>query len=221
MPTYRIDFTKNEVYECGASLIALLAYPKDDDTDTQRSELHRALCYLALRACAENHERWANSPQLIKPCYALTPKSDVNKALRSLERRLRDRIFAGHMAMPFFERASTGRPPRLPKGVKRLSINQLSAFVLHQTGQSEPENVESRIWRPSLPVIHLAAAVQVVGQILERDGLRAPHIGHLITNRILIEAIVRVAEVYEALIPKIARLSIGPDLLVRVRLVGK
>ena len=218
MPVHGINFRDNEVYEGGATLVTLLAYPTDDESDSQRAMLHRCLCHLALRARAEHDEAWANVPQPIKPIYAIVSPSELNKALRTLERRLRDRMTAGHMAVPFLQASSTGREPPLPDGVKRLSINQLSEFVLGQLGQSESGNVEARIWRPSLPVIHLAAATQVLIQTLERNGTRAPHVGDLVVNRMLIEWVIREARAYEAIIAKSDKFGIEPKNLVRLRL---
>ena len=221
MPEYRIDFSITEVYEAGATLIALLAYPADTKDDAHRADLHHSLCALALRARAQVDEKWAHSPQHIKPSYALRSDGEIAKDLRTLERRLRDRMIAGQMAVPFLQKASTGRAPRLPRGVERLSINQLSEMVLRQSGHADPENVESRVWRPSLPVIHLAAAIQVLIQVLERSGSRAVHIGDFMTNRGIIEWVVREAKAYEPLISQSPKLSSTSKSLVRLRLIDK
>lgn len=54
---YQIYFTKSEIHECGAILVALLAYPSDDESDEARSNLHASLCALALRT------RFIGSPE--------------------------------------------------------------------------------------------------------------------------------------------------------------
>ena len=64
------------------------------------------------------------------------------------------------MAMAFLREVENGVAPKLPS-VKRLSINEMARMVLGDTDDSDPANVETRIWRPSRPVIHLASAVQV------------------------------------------------------------
>jgi hypothetical protein len=46
-----------------------------------------------------------------------------------------------------------------------VSINQMARLVLEDAGQTDPENVETRIWRPSLPAIHIASAVQLFLQL--------------------------------------------------------
>lgn len=210
-----LDFEKLEVYEAGAILVAVLAYPGSHE-DEKREPLHRALCALALRARIETDPDWGNSPQLIKPAYAFCPEREVSKNLQTLKRRLRDRMTAGRMAVAFLQEAVTGTVPKLPKGLKRLSVNQMAELVLEDVGQTEPENVETRIWRPSLPVLHLAAACQVLMQTTEREAGRSIHIGDLIEHRSIIEQVIRVAEDYRPLLAKSARLHIDPNIQVKI-----
>jgi hypothetical protein len=61
-------------------------------------------------------------------------------------------MIAGRMAVAFLKEALPGQVLKLPQGLKRLSINQLSRLVLDDTRFTDPHNVETRIWRPSLPV---------------------------------------------------------------------
>jgi hypothetical protein len=95
---------------------------------------------------------------------------------------------------------------------KRLSINEMCRLVLDDAGQAEPANVESRIWRPSLPVIHLAAATAVMMDTAERGGFPVA-IGHLVLMREFIEAVVREAEQYETLLQN-SRLRLKPGTLI-------
>jgi hypothetical protein len=39
----------NEVYECGATLLAVLAYPVDDKHDNRRANIHASLCRHAIQ----------------------------------------------------------------------------------------------------------------------------------------------------------------------------
>ena len=112
-----------------------------------------------LRATGESDAGWATSPQTLKPIYLLQTAREINRSFRQIKRRLRDRMVAGRMAYPFLQQANCGEVPKLPAGVKRLSINAMSELVLDDAGQTDPENVETRVWHPSLPVIHLATAV--------------------------------------------------------------
>jgi hypothetical protein len=58
--------------------------------------------------------------------YALRPQGEIDRDLRTLQRRLRDRMIAGRMAIGFLKEAVTGEIPELPAGIKRMSVNQMA-----------------------------------------------------------------------------------------------
>jgi hypothetical protein len=60
-----LDFSRIEVYEAGASLITLLAFPGENDG--QSEDIHASLCHLALRAIDVLNPDWARSPQRSGP----------------------------------------------------------------------------------------------------------------------------------------------------------
>jgi hypothetical protein len=98
-----------------------------------------------------------------------------------------------------------------------MSINQMALLVLKDTGYTEPENVETRIWRPSLPVIHLATAIQVLLHLAEplvgRLGLET-----LLLDRGIIELVVKTAEYHRSVILQ-SRVKIDPEKLINIRLI--
>jgi hypothetical protein len=149
----------------------------------------------------------------------LRAPQDLSKDLRTVSRRLRDRLAAGRMAIGFLKEMATGHEPELPAGIERLSVNQMASLILEDTANVEVENVKSRVWRPSLPVIHLASATQLFLQFLEPERKRLP-LEMLLLNRPVIEYIVRTAELHEKMILESRRLSIDPDKLIKVRLAG-
>jgi hypothetical protein len=207
-----IDFNRVEIYEAGALLVTLLAYP--EESEEVRSQVHASLCAHALRVRCAVEPDWAIPPQPMKPIYALRRQDDNDRSLRTLERRVRDRMVAGRMAMGFLKEAVTGQ---IPAGIKRLSINEMALLVLNDVEYSEPENVETRIWRPSLPVIHLASALQLLLHITD------PRIGpigleSLLLARNVIELLIRTAEYHEALVAQSRYLRLPPDRLIRFRL---
>jgi hypothetical protein len=216
MAVYWIDFKRLEVYEAGAMLVTRLAFPCEGESEETLSRVHASLCAYALRARCQIEPDWGTSPQRIKPIYALREQCDVDRDLRTLERRLRDRMVAGRMAIGFLKEALTGQEP-LPTGLKRLSINQMSEFVLDDTGYTDPENVETRIWRQSLPVIHLCSAIQVMLQLVEEQtgslGLETLLLGHH-----AIECVVRAAEFHESVVAQSRHLRIDDERLVKFRL---
>jgi choline dehydrogenase-like flavoprotein len=113
------DFSRLAVYEAGALLVTLLAYP--DASDEAQGHVHASLCTHALRARSEIEPEWAVQPQPIKPIYTLRSQRDCDRALRTLERCLRDRMVAGRMAIAFLKEALCRQVPELPAGVKRLT----------------------------------------------------------------------------------------------------
>ena len=216
MVVHLIDFHRIAVYEAGASLISVLAYPGDGDEEL-RAGVHASLCHHALRVlCAIEEPDWALSPQLMKPLYALRTPDEVRKDLRTLQRRHRDRMAAGRMAIGFLKKA-VGGMTELAGGPSRVSINQLVRLVLDDTGQIDPENVETRIWRQSLPAIHIASTIQVYLQLAEPDmgklGLET-----FLLNRWAIECVVRGAEFHASIIAHSPHLPIDPTRLIRIRL---
>jgi hypothetical protein len=159
---------------------------------------------------------WAISPQSVKPIYGALRVRDCKRSLRGLPRRLRDRMVAARMAYPFLKEAESGEAFDLPAGVKRISLNEMAALVLTDARHSDPENVETRIWRPSRPVIHLASAAH--GYL----HLVGPSAGlgfvPFMTDREALEYVVRTAEYVESLVAKSRRLRINPETLIKFRL---
>jgi hypothetical protein len=120
---YQINLEKSAIYECGATLLALLAYPQDDEEDSNRASLHA----LGLRYQCKMDENEI-TPILIKPVHAFRSEQEIAKDLRTLERRLRDRMVAARMAVPFLQEVELGKTPKLPKSIKRLSLNEMAAL---------------------------------------------------------------------------------------------
>jgi hypothetical protein len=221
MAIHLIDFNRLEVYEAGAILVSWLAYPGESEHEEERrSRVHAALCTCSLRAFYELDSDWATSPQLVKPIYTFQTERDCNRGFRTLRRRLRDRMVAARMACPFLQEAESGEVPKLPAGVRHLSINAMSELVLADAGYADPENIETRIWRPSRRVIHLASAVHGYLHLAEaKTGPRG--LGPLMTRREVIEYVIRSAEYCESLVTKSGRLRVDPERLIKFRLTSR
>src|SRR5690349_15917722 len=128
---HSIDFNCLEVYEAGAFIVSLLAYPGEREQDDEwRKGAYTSLCTCVLRARAETDPGWETRPQLVKPVYTLQTERDCNRGLRTLRSRLHERMVAARMAYPFLIEAQTGEVPKLPSSVKRLSINAMAELVL-------------------------------------------------------------------------------------------
>jgi hypothetical protein len=210
-----IDFNRLAVYEAGALLVTLLAFP--DASDETQGAVHASLCNYALRIRSAVEPDWTILPQPIKPFYAFRSERDCNRDLRTLVRRWRDRMVAGRMGIAFLKEALPGQVLELPPTVKRLSINQLAELVLDDTRFTDPHNVETRIWRPSRPVVHLASAIQVYLTLTEAGN---PLIGleTLLLNRAMIESVIQGAAYNETLMAQSRHLRFDPEKMIKIRL---
>jgi hypothetical protein len=76
----------------------LARVPRKERTRRATGRGSRPLCAYALCAKSETDGEWLVSPQPIKPIYALRPQREIDRDLRTFERRLRDRMIAARMA---------------------------------------------------------------------------------------------------------------------------
>ena len=101
-----IDFDRIEIYEAGAMLVTLLAYPDDSAPEEERrTQLFGVLCACMVRAVCNVNPAWVISPQLVKPIYGSLPERDCDRGVRKLSRLLRHRMVAARMAYPFLKEA--------------------------------------------------------------------------------------------------------------------
>ena len=215
LPTISVPLSSLPVYESGATLFAFLAFPGADEA-IERGEAHVALCSLALHAMAHRDPASIWVPQLVKPGYLMFPKRNVDRVLRTFDRRFQDRMVAAAMAMPLLQEAETGRVA--PDGTAHLSISQLASSVLELSGEESPVNVQSRIWALSLPVVHLAVATADVISQAQKGGAQGLDVQILCCDPHFVRSVVQKAERYEALFALAPKLALALKRLVRFRL---
>jgi hypothetical protein len=163
----------------------------------------------------ENPDDW--TPITVKPQYVFRDRKIIDRDVASVAKRLGERMVAGRMASAFFQKGALGHLKPLPKGIKRLSVNQMAEFVLDDSEQADAGNLKRRMWAPSRPVIHLAAAAAIVGQKRRKSG-EVIGLETFLIDRAFVEEVVRLAEELEALIAKDPKFPVKADQLVRVRL---
>ncbi len=213
-PPLLIDLANTEVYECAATLLAVLAAPRNDGLC---GELHASLCARALHIrYRADPDDW--TPILVKPPHAFRDLKLVDRETNFVSKRIIERTFAARMAIAFLREVEVGQSVPNPEGVQRLSINEMAAFIADVAGQSDVANVKTRLWRPSLPVIHLAVAAECLAQSLDKQGEEGG-IDNLLWSRSRVTWIVEYAETLGPLIAKCAKIRVGPAGLVRIRLV--
>jgi hypothetical protein len=209
-----IDLTNaNTANEGSAALLAIMVYPEEHN-DENLANLQATLTHLHYRARAETDPEWGNIPFLIKPLYAFRDEKLVARDLRQLQRRLRDRMIAAKMAMPFLQEVKLGYTPKLPMNIKKLSLAQMCLLVQEESGQAETKNVENRIWRKSLPVIHLATSAAVIIDQMEKASINQPSFAHLMKPEIM-NLLITSAQQHAELFYK-SRLSIRPEMLIQI-----
>jgi hypothetical protein len=195
------SFERNKIYECGATLLAVLAIP-EENSDERRLDLYRSLRGRALRLeCDANPND--NAPITVNPLYALRDRQTIDRDVRYVKKRFSERMVAGRMAIGHLQ---TGR-----------SLNALTEDVLEDAGQKDTTNVQRRFWAPSRPVIHLAAAAAFVGQIRSRAGYPLS-LESLLTDRFLIETVVEKARRIEAIIAGNPKFPVRYEQLTQIRL---
>jgi hypothetical protein len=214
---FEIDFEGPQPFEIPALVLAALARPAAGEREAAaRLSLYISLCPWLIQQRSLSEPEWATQPLPIKPIYLTWPQSQIEKDMRTFHRRMRDRLTAGHLAVGFLQEAESGVLPKLPPGALRLSLNELMKTVTEDLGIEDPENVESRVWRPSLPVIHLCAAWAVSLQEAKIATGQMPSIPDLYADPDFLKLVLRRAEMNVPLLAK-SRLKIAPEKLVRFR----
>jgi len=194
--------------EIGATLMAALAFPALDE----KSKMERA-------AVAWGEGQILAPPMRFVPAactigdHRSTRRPENQGALRTTSRRLRDRMLAAKMARGFVYEAITGGRVRLPSSMKRLSINELAKLIRPESGQSDSENIEKRVWGASKPVIHLACAFDLYGFYIRR----APDVPYPLHDGVAHRSIVKLAHWLEDIVLQDPRFGASLSRLVRVR----
>jgi hypothetical protein len=221
--TICIDFNTQPIYEIGAIMIAALCYSTPHDCDDDREKAVTALCALALRVRAQGDATWANTALPIKPCYAAQSFEEVDRVLKDVNRRMRDRLAAGRIVMPFLQKALTGELPMIGNAPMRPTVNKLAPFVLKDARVSDADNVKSRVWSPSRSVLHLAGAFEFAHDVLHKGGQRLDFVT-MLWNETFVRFVLKVAEDAEGLIAKSfsdGDLKIDSATLIRLRVIDK
>jgi hypothetical protein len=210
-----ITLRAEEAYELGAALLVLIARA-DEKPPPEPGELLASLCGRAL---------WARylsvpddlAPITVKPQYVFRETRTIDRDTAYVGKKIKERLVAGRMAMAFLKKAALGDEFKLPKAIKRLSLNQIAEFVLDDAEQADHNNVERRVWAPSRPVIHLAAAMVSLAQYLRNEGISVGIETVLLVPE-LATAIIHLAQAYEEIIAKSPEFPVKAENLIRVRI---
>ena len=134
------------------------------------------------------------TPITARPQYWFREWKFIVRDVRFLAKRLEERLVASRMAISFLQEEKSAQhggnaePLILPLGLKRLSINEMVEFVMEDAEESDANNVKRRYWAPSGPVVHLAAAMPIIGQEQRKQG-RPLALERVLLDQALIEEI--------------------------------
>ena len=205
--------SRREPFELGARLLAALCFPSPTEaSDRRRAAIAWSAEYLREYAKAFPDEKKAILARF--PKYAGLAQAEVRGALRKTRKRLQTRILAGKMSRGYFQEHVMEAPAVLPRGMARLSNNELSKLILAEAHQSDPHNVENRVWRTSKPVIHLASGYDLLARALppEREG------NYQLDDPELHRFLVSYGEWAEPIVLEDPRFGVTAEKLLRVRI---
>lgn len=208
-----IDLDHYTTAECGATLMATLAYPAAEDLkrrDAMKNSLWNAG---AIQGDGRSSVRAVGFPP-----DAVIHKDDaaVRRDCAKMKKLFDNRIAAAEIAAPFLPTLD-GSVRALPKGAKRLSLNEMIRVRSEGRGDGGPENFEARVWKPSKPVIHLCLALQ---KMIELYG-GALLFSDLLTRRDVIANTVNLTGKFENEIRCFAGFPVSANVLISIRLASQ
>jgi hypothetical protein len=210
-----VDLRRGDAFEWSALLLTVLAFPEEEPPEALMKSCFCSLCASAIAEDVFRHPERVNVKGM-KPAYGFCDKHRIDRDLRQLEKRVADRMLAAKMVKPFIPEASTGESPVRRLGMKRLSLAQMAEVVLSESRESELKNLLSRIWRPSRPVIHLAAATRSALEAQNPCDKTLLTVHRILSDSAVLDLILRNAE---EMVPLLAnsRARVDVESLIRLR----
>jgi hypothetical protein len=228
--TVGINLHTVPTYEAGAVFLACLAHPgRNEEQDRQR--LWVALCRQTLIHMANQDGDWAWQPHPIKPGFFIIGDQTAEKTIKRGFQRLEERLVAAHYyLMPLVKQLLVEQELRVEGFLPTVDSMAMLAAAQLGWSQGHSANVKSRVFNPSKPVIHAAAAIQVSLHILNRKYPDAAstvaanypigsfNAGMLLSWKELLEHIVLESERIRLCLPLLKRVKIAEDETIQFQL---
>lgn len=216
MPRETIEITLSELdpYLAAAQLLAAIAYPDPLDKN-ERDIFTNAIGRYTLEQRIKLHPEWAQTPQLIRPAYFSGPEKQIDACLRRGNKRLHHRFAAAQFfLMPHLRAIETGHLQKVA-GFEPTVNNMAHQILdfLNWKGDSY-STVKTKIWKPTRPVAHAAAAIIVWEQVLWKKWGRNPNADKQLALCILPEyvgEVVDISEYYRSMLPEIKQFTIREE----------
>lgn len=213
---HEVDAAAGDGVQLPSFVLSHMTWPGKAD-HRRRHQLYLSLCASLIRERAVADPDWASRPQWLVPMHVARLESHILIGLKGFDLRMNHRMAAGRMAVPFLRAVEEGRVPSLPKGVKKLSLNEMAKLILDDVEMADIENVATRVWRESLPVIHLCAAMVVSLQEALKAGKPWASYTVALADKVFLALVLRRAMIFEDYLPR-SRLAIAPESLHRFHL---
>jgi hypothetical protein len=212
-----IDLSSKFPMEAGARFFSTLAYP---DATHQRNQYSLQLCrWYVLRRVKDNPE-FGRTPHFIIPAIFAVPEYDAVQILKRGNQKLHHNLTATYwIAMPHF-RGIGLKPIQIDENGESVipTVNNMSMLAMEELGwQGKGKSVptlKSKIWAPSRPIVHAAAAFllwRYYGKrLLPPEMLQIDSFFALacLENPSIIEAIIKKAEELRLMLPSIKQFHI-------------
>lgn len=197
-------------YELTALILAAIAYPDA----SQASDRVAAAAHLRAGYVTWLHGRIGDEAKIsIDLDDAFLDQKNAVRGQRKLERILRKRLLAGHIATFFLKGAQVTPPLSEWPGIGKLTIENVSAVIGEGDGSDE-RNLR-RLFSEASPVLHLVAAwASLIAESL-RVSASAPDIYELMASRQAAQTLLETAKEMEVLIDRSPSLSKAQASLIR------
>lgn len=154
------DFMTGVMFHC------LLAWPTSSEVPAYH-RVSRELIVAILRQKLQHNTNVLDECRVLWPTldwdtWAALARTEKRPAAGTLQKRLNQRMAAARMAIGLTHEELYAIPTELPSSISDLSIDQLCVLIQPDTNIDSPANVEKYVWRNSLPIIHVAMAVQLL-----------------------------------------------------------
>lgn len=214
MPTLILNPADRAVYEVPAEILATLAFPGTADGNKREGAWDRLCAYVLRLAHDQSHPNL--DLRLARERHVILADGTISLGKR-IEQRLMAVQRAAAIATP--QIAAHLGTEMVVAGVERASHRGLVEFAVASDWYADRSDFRDRAWRPTLPVLHMALALQVVMLRPPQPGMAADHI-QLFLQHDLVRQAVELAEPLESVVRELWGEQFDAENQWHFRLVG-
>jgi hypothetical protein len=197
LETVGINLSGSQTYEAFAALIATVAHPGDAG---RRERFFSVLCRETIKQMAVADEKWACTPQMIKPIYFTIGDQISSDAMAAGTTELNRRFVDAHRRFLPHAIARTSSAKIRVAGFA-LSVNNLASLTLGDLGLGDSLGLVKTRFNQSRPVLHAAAALVYYQQVLLPPAAGG-HLARILAfDATALAGVVDMAEQFRLLIP--------------------